>query len=133
MTVPTCSPTGLNNNCYLPIQPWPGSPAFTPNPPTGFFDDVERGYKQLAEFASIDFDVIPHTLTITGAIRHFKYDDSEGPAATSAASTASNSRRRPTSGYCKAPYGTNVGTRAPNRTTPSGNQGPRELKLARHG
>ena len=75
VTVPTCSPTGLDVDCYLPIQPWPGSPAYTPNPPTGFFDDVERGYHQLAEFASIDFDVIPHAVTITGAIRHFKYDD----------------------------------------------------------
>ena len=49
----------------------------SPNPPTGFFDDVERGYKQLAEFASIDVDLIPNTLTLTGGIRHFKYDDSE--------------------------------------------------------
>jgi iron complex outermembrane recepter protein len=77
VTVPTCSPTGLNNNCYLPIQPWPGSPAFTPLPDTGFFDDVERGYKQLAEFASIDFDIIPKVLTISGGIRHFMYESSE--------------------------------------------------------
>src|SRR5580658_9949725 len=77
VTVPTCSPTGLNVNCYLPIQPWPGSPAFTPLPDTGFFDDVERGYKQLAEFASIDFDIIPKVLTISGGIRHFMYESSE--------------------------------------------------------
>lgn len=122
VTVPTCSPTGLNNNCYLPIQPWPGSPAFTPNPPTGFFDDVERGYKQLAEFASIDFDVIPHTLTITGGLRHFKYDDSEGPGGDVGSFYCKQFTPTTYFGYCKAPYGTNVGTRAPNRTTPSGNR-----------
>jgi iron complex outermembrane recepter protein len=77
VTVPTCSPTGLNNNCYLPIEPWPGSPQFTPQPDTGFFDDVERGYKQLAEFASLDIDLIPKVLTITGGIRHFNYDSNE--------------------------------------------------------
>jgi iron complex outermembrane recepter protein len=77
VTVPTCSPTGLNNNCYLPIQPWPGSPQFTPLPDTGFFDDVQRGYKQLAEFASIDFDIIPKVLTISGGIRHFMYESNE--------------------------------------------------------
>jgi iron complex outermembrane recepter protein len=127
VTVPTCSPTGLNADCYLPLQPWPGSPAYTPTPPTGFFDDVERGYKQLAEFASLDIDLIPNALTLTGGIRHFKYDDKEsggdvgsfyckvggayGPAA-------------PTTyfGPCQSPYGTNVSLRAPNRTTPSGNR-----------
>ena len=77
VTVPACSPTGLHLDCFLPIRPWPGSPAYTPNPSTGFFDDVERGYKQLAEFASIEFDLIPKTLTLTGGVRHFKYDDSE--------------------------------------------------------
>jgi iron complex outermembrane recepter protein len=76
VTVPTCSPS-LNTGCYLPIAPWPGSPAFTPLPDTGFFDDTERGYKQLAEFASVDFDVVPKVLTITAGIRHFKYDENE--------------------------------------------------------
>jgi iron complex outermembrane recepter protein len=131
VTVPTCSPTGLNVNCFLPLQPWPGSPPYNPTPPSGFFDDVERGYHQLAEFASVDFDVIPHTVTITGAIRHFKYDDRESGGDVG-------------SFYCKAftpitnfspcsltnyngygpggPYGTNVSIRNPNRTTPSGNR-----------
>jgi outer membrane receptor protein involved in Fe transport len=122
VTVPTCSPTGLNVNCFLPIQPWPGSPAFTPNPPTGFFDDIERGYKQLAEFASIDFEVIPHTLVITGGIRHFKYDDAEGPGGDVGSFYCKESKPTSYFGFCQAPYGANVGTRAPNRTTPSGNR-----------
>ncbi|MHB8477103.1 MAG: TonB-dependent receptor [Steroidobacteraceae bacterium] len=127
-TVPICSPTGLNNDCFLPLQPQPGSPAYTPNPPIGFFDDVERGYKQLAEFASVDFDVIPKTVTITGAIRHFKYDDSEGPGGDVGSFYCKvggpYGPPGPTSyfGPCLAPYGTNVGARAPNRSTPSGNR-----------
>ena len=121
VTVPTCSPTGLNVDCYLPIQPWPGSPAFSPNPPTGFFDDVERKYKQLAEFASLDFDLIPKTLVITGGLRHFKYDNSETGGDVGSFYCK---QFTPTSyfGPCLAPYGTNISVRSPNRTTPSGNR-----------
>jgi iron complex outermembrane receptor protein len=131
VTVPTCSPTGLDVNCFLPLQPWPGSPPYTPNPPSGFFDDVERQYKQLAEFASVDFDVIPKTLVITGGIRHFKYDDKESggdvgsfyckmftPTTNFSPCSISNYN-----GYGPGgPYGTNLSLRAPNRTTPSGNR-----------
>ena len=121
VTVPTCSPTGPNVDCFLPLKPWPGSPAFTPNPPTGFFDDVERGYKQLAEFASLDIDLIPNTLTLTGGIRHFKYDDKESGGAVGSFYCK---QFAPTTyfGPCQAPYGSDVSTRAPNRSTPSGNR-----------
>jgi outer membrane receptor protein involved in Fe transport len=121
VTVPTCSPTGLTSDCYLPLQPWPGSPAYSPNPPTGFFDDVERTYKQLAEFASIDVDLIPHTLTLTGGIRHFKYDNSEHGGDVG----SFYCKQFATTTYfgpCQAPYGTNITTSSPNRTTPSGNR-----------
>ncbi|HYK99749.1 MAG TPA: TonB-dependent receptor [Steroidobacteraceae bacterium] len=36
-----------------------------------FFDDVTRGYQQLAAFASVDFDIIPKVLTITGGTRWY--------------------------------------------------------------
>ncbi|HWJ36250.1 MAG TPA: TonB-dependent receptor [Steroidobacteraceae bacterium] len=120
-TVPLCSPTGLNVDCYLPLNPWPGSPAFTPSPATGFFDDAKRGYKQLAEFASADVDLIPQTLTLTGGMRHFKYDDRE-----SGGDVGSFYCKQFTAttyfGPCLAPYGTNISLHAPNRTTPSGNR-----------
>jgi iron complex outermembrane receptor protein len=121
VTVPICSPTGLNVGCYLPNQPWPGSPPYTPNPASGFFDDVSRGYKQLAEFASLDIDVIPKTLTFTGGIRHFKYDDKESGGDVGSAGCNQFS---PTTyfGPCLTQSGTNVSLRAPNRTTPSGNR-----------
>ena len=132
VTVPTCSPTGLNVNCFLPLQPWPGSAPYNPLPPTGFFDDVERGYKQLAEFASLDFDVIPKVLTITGGIRHFKYDDRESggdvgsfyckeytPTANFSPCSSTNYNGY---GIENGPYGTNVSLQSPNRSTPSGNR-----------
>jgi iron complex outermembrane receptor protein len=127
VTVPVCSPTGLDNNCYLPHKPWPGSPSYTPNPPTGFFDDAERSYKQLAEFASIDFDIIPNTLTVTGAIRHFKYDDRESGGDVGSFYCKVGGAYGPPGpttyfGPCQAPYGTNLSLQAPNRTTPSGNR-----------
>jgi iron complex outermembrane receptor protein len=121
VTVPTCSPTGLDVNCYLPIQPWPGSPEFKPNPETGFFDDVERGYKQLAEFASIDFDIIPKVLTVSGGIRHFKYDSNETGGDVGSFYCK---QFTPTTyfGYCKAPYGTDFSTRQ-TAVTNTGNRG----------
>jgi len=110
VTVPACSPGGLNVNCFLPIQPWPGSPQYTPLPDTGFFDDVERGYRQLAEFASLDFDVIPKVLTITGGVRHFKYDNNE-----TGGSVGSFYCKQfaPTNnfGFCQSPFGTNFALR----------------------
>jgi iron complex outermembrane recepter protein len=75
--VPNCSPA-LPTECYLPIQPWPGAPANRPgvrNSNTGFFDDVQRGYKQKAAFLSVDFDLIPKVLTLTGGTRYFKFQE----------------------------------------------------------
>jgi outer membrane receptor protein involved in Fe transport len=120
-TVPICSPTGLNVDCYLPIQPWPGSPAFTPNPATGFFDDAKREYTQLAGFASVDVDLIPKTLTVTAGMRHFKYDNRETGGYVGSFYCK---QFTPTTyfGPCLSPYGGNLSTQAPNRTTPSGNR-----------
>ncbi len=78
-SVPTCS-ASLTTECFLNIQPWPGTPANNPNvrnPDDGFFDDVQRGYKQKAAFGSIDFELIPKTLTLTAGTRYFSYDQGE--------------------------------------------------------
>jgi outer membrane receptor protein involved in Fe transport len=76
-SVPECSPA-LNTECYLPVQPWPGAPANDPNvrnAQTGFFDDVQRGYKQKAAFTSLDFDLIPKVLTLTAGTRYFDFNN----------------------------------------------------------
>jgi iron complex outermembrane recepter protein len=47
------------------------------NDNVSFFDDVLRGYKQRAVFASLDFDIIPKVLTITAGTRFYRFDDTE--------------------------------------------------------
>jgi iron complex outermembrane recepter protein len=50
----------------------------------GFFEDVQRGYKQTAFFGSVDYDLIPKVLTATYGIRHYKYElDQKGTVGTS--------------------------------------------------
>ena len=74
-SVPECSPA-MVTECYLAVQPWPGAPANDPNvrnAQTGFFDDVQRGYNQKAAFLSVDFDLIPKVLTLTGGTRYFRF------------------------------------------------------------
>lgn len=76
-TVPACSPA-LTTQCYLNIEPPPGQTANNPNvrnSSTGFFDDVTRGFDQKAGFTSVDFDIIPKVLTLTGGTRYFHFDD----------------------------------------------------------
>jgi iron complex outermembrane recepter protein len=42
-----------------------------------FFDDITRGYEQTAAFTSIDFDIIPKVLTVTGGTRWYDIRDFE--------------------------------------------------------
>jgi iron complex outermembrane recepter protein len=87
LTIPTCSPTNLSvalaggPDCVSAVGPLPGvyggDPSYTTDPGSGFGEDVQRGYKQTAVFASVDFDIIPHELTLSAGTRHFKYDEFE--------------------------------------------------------
>jgi iron complex outermembrane receptor protein len=47
------------------------------DPLIGFYDDVQRGYKQKAAFFSTDFDIIPKTLTVTVGTRYYNMDTFE--------------------------------------------------------
>jgi iron complex outermembrane receptor protein len=79
-TVPNCSPS-LPVNCYLPTQPFPNEPVFNPgsfnDPNLGFSDDFTRQYTQKAAFTSIDLDIIPKVLTITGGTRYYDVDNQQ--------------------------------------------------------
>ena len=44
---------------------------------TAFGEDVQRGYDQTAFFGSVDFDVIPNVLTVSGGTRWFQYQEFE--------------------------------------------------------
>ncbi len=87
MPIPQCTPANLATSlaggpdCTEAVGPVPGFYATDPSLRTGsntaFGEDVERGYTQLAEFASVDFDLIPKVLTLTGGTRHYHYDEYE--------------------------------------------------------
>ncbi|HWF98167.1 MAG TPA: TonB-dependent receptor, partial [Steroidobacteraceae bacterium] len=78
-SVPDCSPTGLQSNCFLPIQPWPDDPTNNAGlqPQDGFFDDFQRTFIQHAAYTSVSFDIVPNKLTITGGVRYFHMYNSE--------------------------------------------------------
>jgi iron complex outermembrane recepter protein len=85
--IPQCSPENLvialagGAACLSAVGPLPGTRASDPglreNMNDAFGEDVQRGYKQYAFFASVDFDVIPKVLTVTAGTRRYHYDEFE--------------------------------------------------------
>jgi len=76
-TVPSCTAT-LTAGCFADIGTAPGASVVNPGiqaAPTSFYQDTVRSTKQLAFFASIDFDLIPKVLTLTAGTRHFRFDN----------------------------------------------------------
>ena len=53
------------------------NPDIRGRPGDAFFNDITRGYKQKAAYASVDFDLLPHQLTLTAGTRYFNIDTSE--------------------------------------------------------
>jgi iron complex outermembrane recepter protein len=87
MAIPQCSPSNLaiaqagGADCLSAVGPVPGAwaadPSLRENSNTAFGEDAQRGYKQTAVFASIDLDLIPKVLTLSGGTRWYKYDEFE--------------------------------------------------------
>ena len=85
--LPQCDPTNLaasaagGPSCLSAVGPVPGAYAIDPslreNSNTAFGEDDQRGYKQRAFFTSLDFDLIPKVLTLTGGVRFYHYDEFE--------------------------------------------------------
>jgi iron complex outermembrane recepter protein len=73
--------TGTGPDCLSAVGPVPGTYASDPslrlNINNAFGEDEQRGYKQRAFFGSIDFDLIPKVLTLTGGGRVYHYDEFE--------------------------------------------------------
>ncbi len=66
--------------CIANVAPAPGSFASDPNPRNdidAFGEDIDRGYKQYALYASVDYDIIPDVLTVTAGTRWYHYDEYE--------------------------------------------------------
>jgi iron complex outermembrane receptor protein len=65
---------------FEPVAPPPGATSNDPSTrPAGvvYLQDITRGYTQKAAFTSVDFDVIPKTLTVTAGTRYFDISDFE--------------------------------------------------------
>jgi iron complex outermembrane recepter protein len=88
LAIPQCgtladpnSNLNLGVPCTSAVGPIPGTTASSPGLRTGtdtaFGEDAQRGYTQTAFFASVDVDIIPKVLTLTGGIRHFEYHEFE--------------------------------------------------------
>ena len=81
--IPACTSNGApgtpgNTGCLSNIGPFPDT--YVQNPGiqgdnTSFYQDQFRETKQTAFFASVDFDIIPKVLTITGGTRHFLFEN----------------------------------------------------------
>ena len=72
-TSPNFYPVGpptVNPATGMPLQPTVSNPDIRPMG-DAFFDDIKRGYTQWAGFTSVDFDLIPKSLTLTGGLRYY--------------------------------------------------------------
>jgi outer membrane receptor protein involved in Fe transport len=85
-TIPACDPPNLaaaqagGPVCLSDVTTVPGVPTNHPgirSDNTAFGEDAQRGYDQVALFGSVDFDIIPHVLTVTGGTRYFEYSENE--------------------------------------------------------
>jgi len=87
LPIPECSAANLaisaagGPDCLTAVGPLPGTyandPSLRVNSDTAFGEDDERGYRQAAAFMSLDVDLIPKVLTLTGGTRYFHYDEFE--------------------------------------------------------
>jgi iron complex outermembrane receptor protein len=85
--IPQCNAANLaisaggGPDCLSAVGPIPGNfaedPGLRENSNTAFGEDVKRGYRQTAFFTSVDFDIIPKVLTVTGGTRYYHYDEFE--------------------------------------------------------
>jgi len=80
-TIPGCTSASIAaaQPCVGVVSTYPGATANQPgNEPVGttFGEDTQRGYRQLAAFGSVDFDILPN-LTLTGGTRYYNYKEYE--------------------------------------------------------
>jgi len=82
-SIPACTANGAagtpgNSGCLSNTGTFAGTTVQNPgvqNDNSSFYQDTVRDTKQTAFFASVDFDLIPKTLTLTVGTRHFKFDN----------------------------------------------------------
>jgi iron complex outermembrane receptor protein len=113
-SIPSCTPANLllykagTQVCVGNVIPAPGYAAVDPNERNdnvAFGEDLERGYKQTAFFTSIDYDLIPKVLTVTGGTRYYHYKE-----------TLKGSQYSTSTGCAGIPNGTCVGGKLTDAT-----------------
>ena len=87
LAIPQCTPVNLSvalaggPDCLSAVGPLPGvyasDPSLRVNINNAFGEDLQRGYRQSAFFASVDFDLIPKVLTLSAGTRRYHYDEFE--------------------------------------------------------
>jgi outer membrane receptor protein involved in Fe transport len=85
-TVPPCTTNNTpgtigngNTGCLSNVGTFPGTTVQNPGVQgdhVSFYQDQVRDTKQLAFFASVDYDLVPKVFTITVGTRYFKFDNS---------------------------------------------------------
>jgi iron complex outermembrane recepter protein len=78
-TLPACTTT-VTLGCLTDVAPAANTTVTDPttrNDNVAFFNDVDRGYTQLAFFASFDVDIIPKVLTVTAGTRYYRFNNFE--------------------------------------------------------
>jgi outer membrane receptor protein involved in Fe transport len=121
-TVPNCS-AALPSNCFHPIYPPPDEFAndrSLRNGHTGFFDDFQRTVIQRAAFMSLDYDIIPKVLTITGGTRYFNMSNTTIGGNVFSFYCKEYNAKNTNFGPCTAFYGSNLGKQDPHSQTSSG-------------
>jgi len=85
-TIPSCTAANLaaaragGAPCLANVSTLPNTTATDPGQRldnTAFGEDAQRGYKQLAFFGTVDYDVLPKVLTVSAGTRFYHYTEYE--------------------------------------------------------
>jgi len=84
-SIPACTSNGApgtpgNTGCLSNVGTFPGTNVQNPgvqDDTTSFYQDQLRQTRQLAEYFSASYDLLPQVLTLTGGLRHFRFLNSE--------------------------------------------------------
>ena len=85
-TIPSCTQANLANalaggaSCVANVSSLPNTTANSPGPRgdnTAFGMDTQRGYKQVAFYGTVSYDILPKTLTISAGTRFYHYTEYE--------------------------------------------------------
>jgi iron complex outermembrane recepter protein len=110
LDIPQCSSANLSSAlaggpaCLSAVGPVPGtwsneaSPIINSN--TAFGENAQRGYKQTAVFGSLNFDIVPKVLTLSGGTRWYKYQEFEEGSEFYSESTSSGYILNHANGVC---------------------------------